>query len=218
MSQGGHRGLVLFLLFFFAAWTARATVLYQYDLRLPAGAPRVAYQATVKFALWVVPACVYLRLAGQRRLGRALGLTTPFGRRAALWTLVGISLVAADVALSRLLLWPNPAPAPFSRWPALVLGGAPTVLFEEILFRGFLLRELQARARFWPANLLTAALFMLAHVPNWLWTRGPVPSVWFDLGAVFALACLFGYVVRQGRSLWPGVAAHFANNFLVAVV
>jgi uncharacterized protein len=92
------------------------------------------------------------------------------------------------------------------------------VLFEEILFRGFVLQQLCARLRFWPANLLTAALFMLAHLPHWLWTRGPALSVWLDLAAVFGLACLFGYVVRRSDSLWPGVITHLVNNFLVAVL
>ncbi len=216
--RGSDAALLAFLLLFFAVWTARATVLFRYDLAVPAGPSRLAYSSAVKFALWVVPACLYLWLAGERRLGRALLLTTPFTRRAALWTLVGVALVAADVVLSRSTLLPNPAPAPLSRWPLLILGGAPAVLFEEILFRGFVLQQLQARLRFWPANLLTAALFMLTHAPHWLWTRGPVLSVWTDLAAVFALACLFGYLVRRSRSLWPAVVTHLANNFLVAIL
>jgi len=217
MPDQRGRALLLFLLLFFVVWTARATVLYRYDLSVPAGTPRVMYQAALKFALWVVPACIYLWLTGERCLGRALKLATPFTRSVALWTVIGVSVVAADVALSRLIR-PNSAPAASSQWLAMLLGGAPAVLFEELLFRGFVLPQLSGRWRFWPANLTTAFLFMLAHVPNWLWTRGPVPSVWFDLAGVFALACWFGYLVRRSDSLWPAVITHLANNFLVAVL
>jgi membrane protease YdiL (CAAX protease family) len=211
------RAFVWFLFLFFIVWASRATVLYAYDLSVPAGMLRTAYQAAVKFALWVVPACAYLWLTGERQLGRGLKLTTPFTRGVALWTAIGVSVVGADVLLSRLMR-PNPAPTALLQWPALLLGGAPAVLFEEILFRGFVLPQLSMRWRFWPANLTTAFLFMLAHVPNWLWTRGPVPSVWLDLAGVFALACWFGYLVRRTDSLWPAVATHLANNFLVAVL
>ncbi len=218
MSPGNDRRLWWFLLAFFATWTLRATVLYQYDARVPPGLPRMSYQAAIKFALWVVPACAYLWFSGERPLGRSLKLTTPLTRRAVFWTIAGVAIVTADVVGSRLLIGANPAPAAPSQWLRIAVAGGATVLFEEIFFRGFVLQQLAVRLRFWPANLATSALFMLAHVPNWLWTRGATTAVASDLAAVFLLSCLFGYVVRRGDSLWPAVATHFTNNFLLAVL
>ena len=76
---------------------------------------------------------------------------------------------------------------------------------EELFFRGFLFAGLLERMHFWPAALLSAFLFGLAHG---------------DLGS-FAVLFVFGIVVAVVRwrvgSFWPGVIIHAANNATAAV-
>ena len=75
---------------------------------------------------------------------------------------------------------------------------------EEILFRGFIMRNLQAlfgeRKGAWAiANVLQALVFALLHLNQGL--GGAIP--------VFLVALVFGYAfVRFGKTLWPLVVAH----------
>ncbi|HET9980610.1 MAG TPA: CPBP family intramembrane glutamic endopeptidase [Ktedonobacterales bacterium] len=76
---------------------------------------------------------------------------------------------------------------------------------EEVFFRGFLFGGLLERMSFWPAALLSAFLFGLAHG---------------DIGS-FAVLFVFGLVLAFIRwrtgSTWPGIVLHAANNATAAV-
>jgi len=76
---------------------------------------------------------------------------------------------------------------------------------EEVFFRGFLFGGLLERMSFWPAALLSAFLFGLAH--------GDVGS--FAVLFVFGLALAF--VRWRTGSTWPGIVLHAANNATAAV-
>jgi CAAX protease family protein len=75
---------------------------------------------------------------------------------------------------------------------------------EEVLFRGFIMKNLQAMFKnekigWAAANVLQAGVFALLHLNQGL--AGAIP--------VFAIALLFGYVfIRFGKSLWPLIVAH----------
>jgi membrane protease YdiL (CAAX protease family) len=83
-----------------------------------------------------------------------------------------------------------------------LLAGAVLIapICEEIFFRGFLFGGLLHRMSFWPAALLSAFLFGLAHG---------------DIGS-FAVLFVFGVVLAFVRwrtgSIWPGIVIHAANN------
>ncbi|MFN2598269.1 MAG: type II CAAX prenyl endopeptidase Rce1 family protein [Pyrinomonadaceae bacterium] len=66
------------------------------------------------------------------------------------------------------------------------------------------------------ANLAAAVLFALAHLPNWLWTRGMSAAVLSDLFGAFVLACFLGYLLKRTNSLWLPFGSHVANNVLVS--
>jgi membrane protease YdiL (CAAX protease family) len=76
---------------------------------------------------------------------------------------------------------------------------------EEVFFRGYLFGGLLERMRFWPAALLSALLFGLAHG---------------DIGS-FAVLFVFGVALAAVRwrvgSIWPGIVIHAANNATAAV-
>ena len=88
----------------------------------------------------------------------------------------------------------------------LVLGVSAAAPFcEEFFFRGILLKGL-LRTGAGPAILVSAAIFAVAHV-------NPV-----DLVALFELGLLFGLLFARSGSIWPGVAAHAANNLVSVVI
>jgi membrane protease YdiL (CAAX protease family) len=79
---------------------------------------------------------------------------------------------------------------------------------EETIFRGILFQGLRARAGFWVAALMSAALFTLAHLGEgggWLASAVIISGI-LPLGLVFA-----ALVERRG-SLLPSVVAHATYN------
>ncbi len=80
----------------------------------------------------------------------------------------------------------------------LVIVAAPVA--EETFFRGFLLQGLTRRLRFWPAAILTSALFAVAHV----WWQVYLP--------IFVLGMAFAWLFWRTGSLWAPIAAHATIN------
>ena len=89
----------------------------------------------------------------------------------------------------------------------LVLVAAPFA--EEVFFRGFLLQGLARRWRFWPAAVVTSALFAFAHI----WWQFYLP--------VFVLGLAFSWLFWRTGSIWASIAAHAtinATSFVVALL
>jgi len=128
------------------------------------------------------------------------------------WGVAGfvIALVAtAGVAIGfQSLLGPRPPNAPVAEAPSpvgtlllLVFGFAVAAFQEETLFRGFLQTELADRYGEWPAVILQAGAFSVAHV-------GYYPlTAWYLFAAAFAGGLVYGWIrKRRGRLLAPGIA------------
>ncbi|HWS55688.1 MAG TPA: CPBP family intramembrane glutamic endopeptidase [Pyrinomonadaceae bacterium] len=212
------RSLFVFVLLFFAVWALRATVLFPLDERVEPPWLRAVYGHAWKFAVWVVPAYVYVRARSRRRPLEYMKLTTRPRAKGLLAAAVAAVLFFAGVILfegftsGRNLnpLWRAGLPAALST----LLAVAVSPVMEEILFRGFLLNALRERAGFWTANLLTALLFVLVHWPHWLWAGGWRPSLVAVSASILILALFLGLVLRWTNSLWPCVLVHVFNNFL----
>jgi len=74
------------------------------------------------------------------------------------------------------------------------------------MFRGFVLNRLNESLNFWAANVLSAFLFMLTHVPYWVSKHGFSGPVIKDMINVFLLGCLFGWVMKKTNSSGPRLA------------
>ncbi|MEX2223211.1 MAG: type II CAAX endopeptidase family protein [Candidatus Rokuibacteriota bacterium] len=126
-----------------------------------------------------------LSLAGESLL--SLGLTA-----------AGVTSHWADGFLED-FLWGSPTTVAAS----VVDGVVWAPIFEELAFRGLLYPTLRLRLPPWPAALLSAALFGVAHGYG---LHGFAAVTWS--GMVWAL----GY--ERTRSLLPGILAHAASNLL----
>lgn len=92
------------------------------------------------------------------------------------------------------------------------VGVAPFV--EETVFRGVLLRGLMRRLPFWPAALLTTAIFAVLHAPGQVGSAAGAVLLVVSIGVLgLGLAVL---ARRTGR-LFPGMIVHALFN-LVAVL
>jgi uncharacterized protein len=160
----------------------------------------------------------YLRTR-QASLADTFGLKPQLGRRLRVlgW---GLVLLALSVVGESLLYMGLSAAGFTSHWadgfleeflwgsPGTVVAGtidgvvwAP--IFEELVFRGVLFATLLQRVPAWPAALLSAAIFGVAHGYG---VQGFAAVTWS--GMVWAL----GY--RRTGSLLPGMVAHAASNLL----
>ena len=83
------------------------------------------------------------------------------------------------------------------------------VLGEEIGFRGFFLGKGMKVFPFWPAALVSAAVFAAAH-----FTAGPAAIVACDLIQVFIDGVLFALLYRKTGNCLISCIPHFAGNML----
>jgi membrane protease YdiL (CAAX protease family) len=208
--------IIFYVGIFFLVWTLRATILYRIDAGIESEALRQLYSNVVKFAVWVVPAFVYLVKVDGKNPFSYLKLSTPPVKATLPVAVVAIVLYFAVVLAVSLLAQGKHLSLNFD---GIALWSTSVSSFsEEILFRGFILNQLRERASFRAANLVTALLFVLIHLPNWLWTRGFQPQLLSDCVGIFVLACFLGYLLKKTDSLWACVAAHAANNFLASTI
>ncbi|HKG20776.1 MAG TPA: type II CAAX endopeptidase family protein [Blastocatellia bacterium] len=219
-KRGSTAALTLFLASFFVAWSLRATAFYFIDEGIQSGLSKSIYSNAIKFALWVIPALAYVAFVKKREPLGYLRISAPVGGRRLLYSALAIALYFAGVvAFERFGSGKTLAPLFASsarEWLSVLLGVAFSPVSEEILFRGFILRELGERAGFWWANLLTSILFVSIHWPHWLWATGFKPWMVITSATIFILSLFLGYLVRLSGSVWPSVAAHILNNFIAS--
>ncbi|SOD72253.1 hypothetical protein SAMN05892883_1662 [Jatrophihabitans sp. GAS493] len=100
---------------------------------------------------------------------------------------------------------------------ALLLFGVLVVaapLIEEVVFRGLLLRSFMRRMTFWPAALLSTAIFALMHTYE---VRTLVGAVTLAAG-VGCLGLVNCYLNRLTNRLTPGIIVHAVFNALALAV
>jgi hypothetical protein len=177
--------------------------------RLPLG-PEWAdvTEGLLKIVVWVVPCALALRVAGlttYREIQDELGLGIGAGRGYAFGLVATLPMFAilplgARVGLDVSDLVGTVLLGPFA---------------EEVLFRGFLFRQLSRRAGWHPAWAMAASalVFGLAHLGNvdLAAPRGP----WLAAAEVSATAgggLLFAWILFRWGSLWPAIGLHTFMN------
>jgi len=89
---------------------------------------------------------------------------------------------------------------------------------EEVLFRGFLLKEFLIFMPDWCANILTSLLFVTVHLSYWLTHEGFTTNVLTNSAGVFIFSLVAGWLYLKSKSLWPSTVAHVANNFVAVLL
>lgn len=88
-------------------------------------------------------------------------------------------------------------------------------LAEELLFRGVLFQRLIDGLGVWPAQVLTALLFVLTHLNN-PGMEGAI-KVWAGCN-IFLASMLFGLAFERTRSLAMPIGLHFMANVMQGVI
>ena len=178
----------------------------------------------LKFTVWVGLCVGVARLLNQvplRTAWRDLGLVRSIAHGYVFGLLATLPMALLVLVVTRT-----------GSGPASVIGGALLGPFaEEVLFRGLLFAQLvrAARWRVWPAILVSAAAFGLAHVPD-LGTMlaGDLLRLMTGLGTETLIqrlavvlpfvtmqaagGVLFAWVFHRWGSLWPAVGLHSCIN------
>ncbi|MEK6408138.1 MAG: CPBP family intramembrane glutamic endopeptidase [Acidobacteriota bacterium] len=213
--------LAIYIAVFFLVWSLRATVFIGIDENIESAIWKNVYSNAVKFVVWVLPVFITLRVWRLRPL-TYLKLTTPVNKRGLLaGAIVVVTWFSLVVLAEAVLSGRNAGAMLFQRlpeWFSILTGVFFSPIWEEILFRGFFLNQLNETFSFWKSNLISAGLFMLVHVPYWVSKNGFSGRVMRDLANVFLLGCLFGWLMKKTNSLWPAIGAHIANNFLSGLI
>lgn len=131
-------------------------------------------------------------------LPRELGLGLLIG--AGLFTLMtGIVAILGGIAIERV----NGLGALWAMLGLAITSG----VFEEVLFRGILLRHIEAMLGTWAALVITSLLFGLAHLSN------PDSSLFAALAISMEAGILLGAAYLWKRRLWIPIGIHAAWNF-----
>jgi hypothetical protein len=130
-------------------------------------------------------------------------------RAGALWGFVMFSSIIGLMALTR--AW-SPGGLALAPAAALKFGGLWAIAFvlsgivEEFLFRGYLQFTLTTGIGFWPAALLTSALFAIAHGNN-------AGETWIGLVEIVLIALFLCLALRRTGNLWFAIGWHFAFDW-----
>lgn len=95
-------------------------------------------------------------------------------------------------------------------WQEVIIGSVCAAFFEELYFRGILFGQLfrYGKIGFFPAILLGAVLFALAHLHQ---SNDPAELVGI-FGATFVGAILFAWVYAEWDNLWVPIFLHLLMN------
>ncbi len=212
---------VIFFLIFYLTWVVRGTVFYNaIDLSIPDEGARLLFSNIVKFLVWVLPAIAYLLWLERANPLTTMKISTPVDKRGLLIGIVvsilyfTLVLVSEKFKTGRTLAPLLDASA--GVWMMTLAQVFFSPIFEEMMFRGFVLPKLSSHMEFWWANVIQALLFMAMHLPNWITVNGFQPKLLGMSASVLVIGLLLGWLLRRTNSLWPPVVVHIINNFLVS--
>jgi membrane protease YdiL (CAAX protease family) len=164
-----------------------------------------------RFLYWIAPVLLYLRYVDGVNPFEYLRMTPPVRRGlilALVLTAINVIGTFARFGMPHLSLQRV-------TWNSMLGTSFLIGFFEEIPYRGFMLRKFSERMNIWLANLVTSLLFLSIHLPGWIalhtFNAGGAASV-FVLGAVLAWA------VSYSGSLWSAIITHSANDCLTFVI
>jgi membrane protease YdiL (CAAX protease family) len=162
-----------------------------------------AYWSFAKLLLWIMPALCLLRIS-QRSLLSLFNFSN--WRKWLAWG-GGLGAILGLMGIVSNYWQGEPIFPTELSWPLVnVLVTAP--ILEEFLMRGAIMGNLERGGSFWIANGMSALMFLILHVPGWLFMGTALNHAL----PVFLLGLAFGYATKRSGSIMGGIIAHFLNN------
>jgi membrane protease YdiL (CAAX protease family) len=202
--------LLLYLLFFYFIWTLKELWLINFFHSF--SEPTYAIlEALVKVLLWIVPIWIYVKYFLNTSPMNYFNMNINV-KKGLFWGIILSTLVGLYFAIEVYLV--NKETFHFVLPLDSYLDGFLVVgITEEMVFRGFLLKEINKRMSFWKANIITALLFLFIHYPIWI-HDGEFFHFWAH-AYIFLLGLIFGFVYKKTGSLWSVVLLHSFYDLFV---
>jgi membrane protease YdiL (CAAX protease family) len=170
-------------------------------------------EALLKVGFWVVPSALAVRVLQRVGYGRVVA---ELGLRRRVVAGYGLGL-AAMLPMAVLVAAVGPSYFRVVSFAGIALVGP---FAEEVLFRGFLLRQLYRRCG-WPpvwAIVASALAFGLAHLSNVDWFGpGLISAVASEMLTTIGGGLLFGWIAWRWDSIWPAIGLHSCLNLAWAL-
>lgn len=205
--------MVGYLVFFYIAWTIKELWLIEYIYSFGEMISPLL-ETLVKTLIWIIPVWIYIKIHLHTDPISYLKMNVKV-KEGIFWGILLSLLLGAGLIIEAYLF--NGISFHFSLTfddylNTLVMAG----LAEEIVFRGFILQELNKKWAFWKANILTALLFLVIHYPIWIYngTFFPYASHLY----VFFIGILFGFVFKKTGSLWSVILLHACHNYVLSII
>ncbi len=168
------------------------------------------YWLVLRILLWVLPSLWLIRRMG-RPLREIVGLA--HDRSILLWGGLAGIIWGGKTVFYRLFVGLPLHPIVWD-W-SFVTAVIYVPFVEELAFRGAILCALQARFRFWAANLIAGALFLAIHLPGWYFQdffSMDVTVVAASVLGILFLGWILGFVAHRAKSVAASTLAHMLNN------
>jgi uncharacterized protein len=209
-SSSSLANLALYVTTFFGVWIFYVFLIYPSVSALGTNTLQFALlNLTAKLLIWVLPVFLYLCLVDKTDPLTYLKFRSNW-KKAAIFTLLGTTFYF----LVYLLQYGPPAwQSKNVSWHSILNVSFSVGFIEEILFRGFILQKLAEKINFWTANLLTALLFLLIHIPGWFWLGSLAKMFGVGMLSIALFGFVMGVLLRFSRSIWPAIITHSLNDF-----
>jgi membrane protease YdiL (CAAX protease family) len=200
-ERGPIRDLTLFVVGFAIVWTADVIVAWRLEL-----VPETL-RPWLRAVLWIGAVVVWVRWQRISAPVRWLGLA-PISRGQAACALIAFASIFCGNLLR--VYFAAPLGELAAMTPEALAWSLVAVFVEELVFRGVVQTRLAERYAAPVAILIAGSLFLLIHVPAW--TILAIPTDLRMATSIFLIGVICGGLRHWSGSLWPAVAAHWANN------
>jgi len=201
-ARGPIRDVVIFFAAFAVVWTADVIVAWRLEM-----VPELL-RPWLRAVIWLGAVAVWGRWQRTPAPARWLGLVPISGGQAACALIAFASIFCGN--LLRVYFAAVPLHQLAAMTPAALVWSFVAVFVEELVFRGVVQTRLAEQCAAPVAILVAAVLFLLIHVPGW--TILAIPADARTVLSIFLIGVICGGLRHWSGSLWPAVAAHWANN------
>ena len=214
MPQKPLAPFISYLLFFYLARTfVWVYGMYRWANQVIGNATLIYALVNILFRLliWVLPVLWYLSYVDKVKVFEYLQLKQYWKRG----IVVGLMLFVINFGGTMVRVGAPDWGKTYITWNS-VLGSSILVgFFEEIPFRGFILKKLQERLGFWASMFVSSMLFVLAHIPAWILLRSLAA---YKIVYIFLFSAVMAIILKYSKSLWAPIVTHSLNDCLSTVI
>jgi uncharacterized protein len=210
------KNFIYFIFFFLLLFTLGNYYTYYY---LDTSSIKSVFIASLVYLfVWDVPVFLYLKYVYKKNVLKFLKLDKQILKNISVGVVYGFLLMSPKLLLNSMI---DVEPGN----QGLISMGFDTFLntiilvgiFEEVVFRGFILHKLLEYYSFKVANITTSIFFALMHIPTIINDSMPSIVAVQNLVYIFLISFLLGIVVKSRKSLWCAISMHSAHNFIMVV-